>query len=1660
MLEKIKSNKGLRKLIAISLVITMTLANVMLLGKHLITYAFEENLENQVTTTQDPNVRFDAYFVNDGGEISHSAIFDATNDSNKINLALSVRNAGYLKEAYVEFRDQFFGQDTNYQIPNEIDNSSLIENVNSNLKTISLKRIEAGTDAVIEVPVSLDVTEMMNKDNLRKNTYVQFRGIYVNEKGNQVEVSKIIRLDLGWTLNKDIVLEQAISKFVPSENGTLLQIKASVKQDSTSFALPVKSTELKIKVPELAETMPEKISVAVNDTMATNGNRIEFTSDNWEYNEEDRTITISTSGYEEEAYAWSGIGTDEYFVTFVYPVNLTGVETVISCDTQVTMKVYSPEGIEDKTASSVSDITLTEQYGDVVTYFVKANQDELSKGRIYANLNSDAKTYETEYSAKIRANVSDFENIDELYINLNSDEFVTESTALSDAGYTNYKQIRINKSKMERLLGEEGFVNIFVDGDQYTFNRDSEDENGDYILNIEANIVYVQTSKPITDGIFEVNVIKAISKDLPYSKVQAQAFRELKLNVAGEYRKINTTDYIPANVNDTIALKETTTRANLELNNTNLSAMVENKNVEIKIVLNNNEENSDLYNAPVFRIQMPEYIEDIEITGGNILYSNGLEFDYVEKDMENKVITIHTKGAETAFSDGVFTNGANIILNANIKVSKLSPNTTDKFVMTYVNSSAVAYANNATDEVAVNIVAPQEMVVYNSVLARGLQATSQDGSEQAIKLDILDSSKIATMKMTILNKYSSACNNVKILGRTPFEGNTSIKEGNDLGTTFDAKMISAIDTADTNAIVYYSANENATADLEDTTNEWSRDFASVSEVKSYLIILEDYDMQPGESLEFSYNCQIPENLEHNESAFGTYVVYFDNASEYTVSSEIEATRVGLTTGIGSNIEMTTKVLYNGNEITDEDSVKEYQTVTYRTTIRNTGSIDVENATLVINVENGELISTEEGRTNVKRRTVSIENIPAGEEVEYEYEVTVHSIYDILKDKHDEAFANMIKSSNYANIENLSDELKLKNTVNLTAQNFESSLEDEYENLIGISKIKFSISMEKGTIESDTDDVLTISVENLSNENIDNIRFVQKFSEYIDIESSGNNITYNSNKELQVNLDSLGKNEKRNINVLIKSNLPGNIGKEIVSGRMFAYINNEEYTSLNNLIITLVGPVLQVNIDSSAATGSYIKENQELTITGNIKNIGEVAAKNAKIYIDLPEDFKVSTYSCIKNNGDSLNLRGSRSNKYSATTNIEKNDIINFEITGHFELPYNVEQAEVEFIANINNKVNSNKLSYTVEDVPNSNGGNNGENNGGNTTPRTQTYKISGLAWLDENEDGKKQDSEKLLQGINVLLIDANTGVIVTDRTNGTAKETKTNTSGKYTFTNLLPGQYLVVFEYDTGRYNVTEYNKNGVSADLASKAIQTRINKDGTIKYAGITDRISITNSSIANLNIGLVEKEKFDLSLDKQIDMVVISNSGGTKTYTFDNPKLGKIDIQGKYLNSTTAAIQYKLVVKNEGQIAGYAKKIIDYISNDLEFDINENPGWYVGTDGNLYNNALADELIKPGESKEITLLVYKQMNGENTGLITNRAEIYEDYNDLGYEDYNSKPANKSQTENDFSSADVIITVRTGSTVLYITIAIVSIAIIATGAYMINKKVLKGGRR
>ena len=137
-----------------------------------------------------------------------------------------------------------------------------------------------------------------------------------------------------------------------------------------------------------------------------------------------------------------------------------------------------------------------------------------------------------------------------------------------------------------------------------------------------------------------------------------------------------------------------------------------------------------------------------------------------------------------------------------------------------------------------------------------------------------------------------------------------------------------------------------------------------------------------------------------------------------------------------------------------------------------------------------------------------------------------------------------------------------------------------------------------------------------------------------------------------------------------------------------------------------------------------------------------------------------------------------------------------------------------------------------------------------------------------------------------------------------------------------------------------------------------------------------------------------------------------------------------------------------------GYAREIYDYLPSEFNFNEKQNIGWKLD-DNKLINTSLQNVIIEPNSSQTIHLILTKNMDNDSTGTFINVAEIGDDYNEKGLEDYNSTIGNRQQGENDMSDVTLIIGVKTGRVVTYIGLGIVCIALLGVGIYIIRKKVL-----
>ena len=256
----------------------------------------------------------------------------------------------------------------------------------------------------------------------------------------------------------------------------------------------------------------------------------------------------------------------------------------------------------------------------------------------------------------------------------------------------------------------------------------------------------------------------------------------------------------------------------------------------------------------------------------------------------------------------------------------------------------------------------------------------------------------------------------------------------------------------------------------------------------------------------------------------------------------------------------------------------------------------------------------------------------------------------------------------------------------------------------------------------------------------------------------------------------------------------------------------------------------------------------------------------------------------------------------------------------------------------------------------------------------------------------------------------------------------------------------------SAKESTEKYALDKENTKLTQKSADNEENTSNGEVTCDINEEKSLITITIPN------EKKIFDLALRKWVTQAIVTENG--QTYVTDTghkaedepEEIVKVDLKKSKLNDVVVKFNYSIRVTNEGEIAGYAKEVSDYIPNGLKFVAEDNPDW-TEKDGKIVTRALENTLLQPGESAEVKVLLTWVNSANNMGVMTNTAEISEDYNDYGIPDRDSTPNNKVPGEDDIDDAPVMLTVKTGSDVIiYISVACGILAILGAGIFGIKK--------
>lgn len=1624
--------KLLKPIIIIAVIIVLTLADFIVVGLEFMSYAIDG-----IETTNEANVLFTAVFLDNNGNESRILEKNMGENIAKLRLAIQIEKEGY-------FNGEIQIENNNFKLKNNIENQ-YINSISDNC--IKLNQVGAGERIILDIDIEDIKDDQYLLENLNRTSQIRLLGTYVkgNNKNVNINATREVQLKLNSNSNiqgkANIVTNKVYE--LNGENKRVVQFEVETKVSENSY--PIKTTKIEAEVLEGTE----RIEVSKRGTYATNNNRRDIDS-NWD--KDNNKVKIEISNIEENGYIqWNKEDSDKILVTYILPEDSNIQDKSVSTNCQIELYDGNNSILESKV-----DATISEEKDGAIVY-ERLLPESIYKGNLY---------YGEE--TKITTNTVIDVRLKNIANTISDEEGNALYTAQNRTYNANLKYIstKFNKEQAIKLLGNTGKIQITSeDGTTIAelIKENIEKEPNDTIeINYEGkNNIKIKILNAEGEGRLVFEHTQILQEEVGI-KETAKSFTNVKVNdLLSADKNISS-----ISVEKTVELKEPETFATLTSNVDTLSTLQTNEDVEFNVILKTDNAKYELYKNPVIDIELPEGITNIT-ADLSAVFLDELQLkatNIYNTESGNKAMRIELEGEQVKHSNNV-SEGIVLNIKANIDVAKLTSTKDTEIKMTYTNENTKG--NVYESKLPIKIKSKDGLLVYNKIENYDSTGEVFETEESRTFSKIIDTSnqgKQVNANTVLVNNYPESIENVTIIGK------------NEDNTTMDLDILKSIEVSN-DAQIYYSEDEE----------NWTQDINQIENVKAYKI--EKPQITTSEAMLLNYEFKLPEELIYNQVGKITQNVsysYQGQELDHNFNVELQTENIPIesenkptethTDEVTGELEVNTTTKLGTRDINENDTVYEGETLKNIITISNKTGKDLTNVKVKVKQENAKIYDLKEKEvfnyeisnevmiehayeeldTNEKEFK-TINTIRNGEVIQLSYETVIQQVEGTDKTTYGaiEILADDINKVEKRTIENKIEQGEIK-------INSKFALNEEVE--LYSNYVAKTIATIENTANRDLENVaVIIQLSGLYIKNEKSIDFYDNSLEDID---TIQNIKYdNNNKTITFTITKLPKGEK--IQAILKTivgKIPLDKNKETI-GIVTTAMTEENKTYSSNVAlreITQSDVNITVKQESDVPDGRILKNedkfNIKIILSNNTDNEREYSLEDS-----LDPVFKINDVRLKTRDGEKkIDKQYYEEGKLTYKDKISANEKIEFLVNITVDIN-DINYTEVSNVAKlyfINSQyapIETNELTFELEehkepnidddDDDNDNDDdkdNSGDNNNDSNNPKVEKHEISGTAWLDKNRNGKIDVDETNLAGIQVKLVNKNTGEFLQDTT--------TNKNGDYKFV-VSNGEYMVVFLYDTQKYNVTEYKKSGVSKQEDSDVISKNINLNNVETLVGITDTIKIINKNIDDISIGLVEKQIFDLKLDKSVSKIVIQNNQGTTVREYNNEKLAKVEIKSKYYKGSTVVIEYKIAITNEGEIEGYANDVIDYLPPELKFSSELNKDWYIANDKNLHNTSLANQKIKAGETKELSLILTKTLNENEGGLISNISEIYQSSNNQNIADRDSKAGNKANGEDDISKADVIITVGTGATKICIIGIFITLIIIGIIIFIMKRK-------
>ena len=911
---------------------------------------YSEYGENAADVNGTENVKFLAFFLQDLNTDGYAEKVNGKcleiGTSGTLYMELSVLSEGVLENAQIEINGQNFYLYTAIPRDEEIMNNA----ISNNTRLIQFNSIQNGTQKMMSgfvrsgnysssssknTAIGTNINNFSNSENA-----IILTGTYVDNAGNSTDIRKEIKLTVDWfgenrtSINSRQIQDHSYDPNIAVGTSDVVSLSFEVKTSENLNELLTKRNHVECVIPQLNGYDPISVTTSTGNNITSS------------YNPETHIFEINKNSVVDDAGNVTSLiaTTNTYIITVNYPRDAVLAESSSNIELIIPVSEYyegynnnefenpkmsniastsiitnyplEPKTTSQKLTLNIGKFISSPYYDYVIT---KTKPYNIYDGISISETND---TYPVEWSfytgtdgVEGTLTLSETKRNDTQKV----DEFITsaaESISLEDI--TRYKSASF--TGIASAIDEDGMIYIINEETSNCILELTKEEalqynnSNPYIFPDNVKHIRVEVTKTNPETSFGIAFQKELDDEYITNNFTREEFDNLKMvrTRVTAYSDNISFDYLTKSAR----YEQVQSSASISLDNNVVSTQATERNNHLTI----NAKGSNLGTNTVgwvngiFLVKVPNQVAKFNINNCEIDNPrvNLVSYELYENS-DGKFIKIYTSNTSP--------EAFNIIVDYDISADPRIPTQSGNFVLYAKNNISCNYIyrtqdiydingnlntteNVNTSSTGISFVSPSSMITTQMV-------SQFDGTDTIIispeiadlepaYADVDNENKTARIGIQIRNNYSGIIDEVKILGKIPFENNTDVLKNTDLGSSYSAQMkdtgIEVPEELRGQVTVYYSTNENPNNKLTDTSNNWltADRVTDWTQVKTFLIDFENYSMASGKEFVFYYQVEIPVGLEYNQVAFSHHGVYFSlNTDEGRYRTKIAPNYIGL-----------------------------------------------------------------------------------------------------------------------------------------------------------------------------------------------------------------------------------------------------------------------------------------------------------------------------------------------------------------------------------------------------------------------------------------------------------------------------------------------------------------------------------------------------------------------------------------------------------------------------------------------------------------------------------------------------------------------------------------------------------------------------------------------